>query len=217
MALQLNLLHEAQLEEKQRQRDPLKLGFLALILIGAAMVAYYMWNGYQTLQAKRQLAAVQREWAKVEPKVKEAAKRSAELTQTISTTRVLDEIIDQRFYWAPFLERVARCITPNIQLTSLDGSMGDANRLVNATLEGVAAATEPRAAAEDMRQLLIEQLSGLYPNAKVEFKSLEDLDTMANVAGVTVPMARYVLTVSFANSAVPEPTPTPAPARGKKR
>ena len=93
MALHLNLLHEEISEQRQRQRDPLKIGMMVLAGIGAVLFLYYMWNAYRTLEIKGRLSAVQAEWAKVEPKIVAAQKKSEELNGTISTTRVLDEMI----------------------------------------------------------------------------------------------------------------------------
>src|SRR4051794_39099225 len=86
MALQINLLHEQIAEKRQRQRDPLKLGMYALVVIGALMALFYMWRGYQTLEVKRRLSATQAEWARIEPKANLAQKRSAELNGIINTT-----------------------------------------------------------------------------------------------------------------------------------
>ena len=208
MALHLNLLHEEILEQRQRQRDPLKIGMLVLVSIGALLFLYYMWNAYRTLEIKGRLSAVQADWAKVEPKITAAKKKSEELTGTINTTRVLDEMIGNRFYWAPFLDRVARCVAPNTQLTGIDGGIGD-DKLVHVSIEGVAAGNEPRAAAEDLRQLVLEQLGKNYSAVSVEFKTLEDLDTIVNVAGANMPMARFVLSVNFNTPAAAKAASTP--------
>jgi hypothetical protein len=219
MALQLNLLHEEIAEQRQRQRDPLKIGMLALIGLGTLMVVFYMWKGYQTLEVKSRLASAQADWAKVEPNVTAAQKRSAELTGIINTTKVLDTMIEGRFYWGPFLQKLSRCVAPNAQLTSLDGSVNDDTKLVTVALEGVAAGREPRAAAEELRQLLNEQLSENYGNVSVEFKVLEDLDTIVNVAGANMAMARYSLNVGFnpVKGDAAKPGATPAPTRVPKR
>src|SRR3712207_9331386 len=94
MALHLNLLHEEIAAERQRQRDPLKIGMLVVATIGALLFMNYMWKGYQTLEMKSRLTAVEREWAKVEPKVTAAQKRSTELNGIVRTTKVLDGLID---------------------------------------------------------------------------------------------------------------------------
>jgi hypothetical protein len=195
MALQLNLLHEEISEERQRKRDPLKLGIIALCAFGAILFVYYGWNAYQTIQIKSRLNAAQAEWQRVEPKVTAAQKRAAELHQIIDSTRVLDRLIEGRFYWAPFLATISHCVAPNVQVTSLDGSTAEANHSVTVALEGVAAAREPRAAAEDLRQLLIEQLEKNYSGVKVSFKNLEDLDTLVNLGGVPTASARFVLNI----------------------
>lgn len=196
MALHLNLFHEQILEQKQRQRDPLKIGMLVLSSCGAMLFLYYAWVAVQTLEIKSRLGNVQREWKKVEPAVTAAQKRAADLSNTIKTTKVLDDYMESRFYWAPFLEKLSHCVAPNAQLNSLEGSW-DEEKGVSVTIEGVAAAREARAAAEDLRQLLNEQLSKSYRDVKVEFKTLEDLETFANISGVNMPMVRYILVITL--------------------
>ncbi|MEY2486196.1 MAG: hypothetical protein QOH39_1844 [Verrucomicrobiota bacterium] len=216
MALHLNLLHEEILEQRQRQRDPLKIGMMVLIGFGAMLFLYYSWNAYQTLAIKSRLAAVDREWAKVEPKVAAAEKRSNELNSIIKTTGVLDEYIDNRFFWGPFLEKVARCVAPNTALTSLEGTVLEEGKGVAVTIEGVAAAREPRSAAEDLRQMLGEQLAqGGYSEVKVEFKALEDLDTIVSVGGSSMAMAHYILAINFGTT--PKTASTPAPGRSPRK
>jgi hypothetical protein len=210
MALHLNLLHEEISEQRQRQRDPLKIGMMVLGALGALMLAYYMWKAYQTLEIRNRLSQVQHEWSKVEPKVTAAQKRSAELNSIISTTKVLDGIIDNRFFWAPFLEKLSRCVALNAQLTSIDGTVQEDK--VSVSIEGLAAGREPRAAAEELRQLLLEQLGQSYGEVKVEFKSLEDLDTIVNIGGSNLNMARFGLNVVFLTSAA-KPSPTPGRVR----
>ncbi len=218
MALNLNLLHEQILEQRQRQRDPLKLGMIFVGAIAALLFVNYLWNGYKALQTKHRLNVVQSEWAKVEPKVTAAQKRAEELTKIIDTTRVLDGFIDGRFYWAPLLENISRCVAPNNQLTSLEGSVLGENKGVSVTVDGVAAGREPRAAAEDLRQLLLEQLSQHYGDVKVEFKTLEDLDTIVNVGGSSLAMSRYVLNVTFNPASVTtgKAAVSPTPAATKR-
>jgi hypothetical protein len=215
MALHLNLLHEEFLEQRQRQRDPLKIGMMVLGALGALMLVYYMWNAYKTLEIRNRLSQVQHEWSKVEPKVTAAQKRSTELNSIISTTKVLDGIIDTRFFWAPFLEKLSRCVALNAQLTSIDGSVLDDSRIM-VTIEGLAAGREPRAAAEELRQLLLEQLGQSYSEVKVEFKSLEDLDTIVNIGGSNLNMARFGLNVNFATAAS-KPSATPVRTRTPKQ
>jgi hypothetical protein len=215
MALHLNLLHEEILEQRQRQRDPLKIGMMVLGALGAVMLLYYMWNAYKTLEIRNRLSQVQHDWSKVEPKVTAAQKRSAELNSIISTTKVLDGMIDSRFFWAPFLEKLSRCVALNAQLTSMDGTVQEDGR-ITVTLEGLAAGREPRAAAEELRQLLIEQLGQSYSEVKVEFKTLEDLDTIVNIGGSNLAMARFGLNVNFASAAA-KPAATPGRIRTPKQ
>jgi hypothetical protein len=208
MSLHLNLLHEEFQEQRLRQRDPLKIGMMVLGGIGALMFLYYMWNAYQTLGIRNRLNAVQHDWSKVEPKVTSAQKRSAELNSIISTTKVLDGMIDGRFFWAPFLEKLSRCVAMNAQITSVDGTVLEDNRGVNVMIEGLAAGREPRAAAEELRQLLLEQLGQSYHDVKVEFKTLEDLDTLVRIGGANMAMARFSVSASFSQTATVKPAAT---------
>ena len=217
MALHLNLLHEEILEHRQRQRDPLKIGMMVLAGFGAFLLIYYMFNAYRTLEIKSRLRAVERNWTKIEPEVTAAHNRVAELEGVIKTTRALDNYIENRFFWAPFLQKVSHCVPPNAQLTSLEASVLDENKGVSVSLEGVAAGREPRSVAEDLRQMLIEQLGQGYSGVKVEFKTLEDLDTIVNVGGTNMPMAHYLLAVNFNPGPMAKSAASPSPDRTRKR
>jgi hypothetical protein len=218
MALHLNLLHEQIFEHRQRQRDPLKIGILLLAGCGALLFLYYGWNAYRTLQTKVRKSAVERDWAKIEPAVTAAQKRVAELTSMINTLRVLDNYIDNRFLWAPFLEKISRCVAPNAQLTAIEGTVQEDkdNKGVTANIEGVAAAREPRSAAEDFRQMLLEQLGQNYRDVKVEFKALEDVESTTKIDGTAMPMAHYIIAVTFTLNSAPKPGPPSAPIKAKK-
>ena len=217
MALHLNLLHEEILEHRQRQRDPLKIGMMVLAGFGALLLLYYMFNAYRTLEIKSRLSAVERNWTKIEPEVTAADKRVAELEGVIKTTRALDNYIENRFFWAPFLQKVSHCVAPNTQLTNLEANILDENKGVSVSIEGVAAGREPRSVAEDLRQMLIEQLGHSYSGVKVEFKTLEDLDTIVNVGGTNMPMAHYLLAVIFNPSPTAKSGASPTPDHARKR
>jgi hypothetical protein len=215
MALHLNLLHEEIREQRQRQRDPLKIGMMVLGTLGALMFLYYIWNAYQVLGIRNQLNAEQHDWSKIEPKVTAAQKRSAELNGIINTTKVLDGMIDSRFFWAPFLEKLSRCVALNAQITSIDGIVLDDNKGVSVMIEGLAAGREPRAAAEELRQLLLDQLGQTFREVKVEFKTLEDLDTLVKIGGANMAMARFGLSASFNPTATAKAAPPPPRASTK--
>jgi hypothetical protein len=212
MALHLNLLHEEILQQRQRQRDPLKIGMMVLVAIGALMFLWYMGKAYQTLSIRNRLGTIQADWNKIEPKVTAAQKRSSELKTIIGTTKVLDDMIDRRFYWAPFLEKLSRCVALNAQITSIDGTVLDDDKNVSIMIEGLSAAREPRAAAEELRQLLLEQLGQSYHDVNIEFKTLEDLDTLVKVGGANMAMARFALNLTF-NPFAKGKTPTRTPRK----
>jgi hypothetical protein len=214
MALHLNLLHEQILEQRQRQRDPLKIGLLILVGLAVLLFLFYSWRGYQLLHSKSRLGALEHEWKKSEPALTAAKSRIEELNRAIKTTRTLDDYIDDRFLWAPFLQKMAGCVAPNMQLISLSGTVGDENKGIDVVIEGVAAGSEPRSVAEDLRQMLLDQLKQLYADVKAEFRSLEDIDQVAVIGGVQQQLARYILVLNLKPNA-PKPTPAPASARAR--
>jgi hypothetical protein len=181
------------------------------------MLLVYMWSAYRALGTRNKRNTLQNEWSKVEPNVTAAQKRSAELNNIIGTTKVLDGMIDNRFFWAPFLEKLSRCVALNAQITGVDGNV-DGNKSVNVIIEGLASGREPRAAAEELRQLLLEQLGQSYREVKVEFKALEDMDTLVNISGTSMSMARFGLSVTFnpSGGAVKGSLPS-APSRAPKK
>ncbi len=215
MPLTLNLLHEEVAERRKRKRDPLKLSMYVGVGIGALLALNYLWTGYRVLEIKSHLSQVQHDWEKVEPKVTAAQKRGEELNAIIDSTKTLDSLIDARYYWAPLLEKIARCVTPNVQLTNFDGSSAE-DSSITFTLDGMAAGSEPRAVAEDFRQMLLEQVGKEQQGAKVEFKALEDLDTVMPVGGSNVGVAHFVVAVEFNPHPAPTATPPPRRSRAKK-
>jgi hypothetical protein len=217
MALHLNLLHEEILEQRQRQRDPLKIGMQVLGGLGAVLVLYYIWNAYRTLEIKSHLATLNRNWTKVEPDVTAAQKRVQELNGVIKTTRALDDYIGNRFFWGPFLQKISECVAPNTQLTSLVGTVLEDNKGIEVVIEGLAAGREPRSVAEDLRQMLLEQLKQAYGDVKIEFKALEDLDQIVIVGGTHMAVAHYTLTIGWKQNSASKPVASPIPGRGRKK
>src|SRR2546423_10734500 len=176
MALHLNLLHEEILEQRQRQRDPLKIGMMVLAALGALMLAYYLWNAYKALEIRNRLSQAQHDWAKVEPKVTAAQKRSAELNSIISTTKVLDSMIEGRFFCGPFLEKLSRCVALNAQLTSIDGTVQDDGK-ISVVIEGLAAGRGTPGAAGRHSQRFFVEPSLRHTDVKVEITEVPHVPT----------------------------------------
>ena len=217
MPLQLNLLHEEISQERQRKRDPLKISMYVAAGLAGLLALNYLWSAYRTLTIKAHLSSVEHDWAKVEPQVTAAQKRAEQLNGIISTTRTLDQFIDNRFFWAPILEKISRCVTPNLQITNLDGVIEESNKAITISLEGTAAGREPRAVAEDFRQMLLEQIGKEQPGVKVEFRTLEDLDTLVNVGGNNAAAAHFIISVNLSTGAkAPPPGPAERKSKSKK-
>jgi hypothetical protein len=216
MPLQLNLLHEEISQERQRKRDPLKISMYVAAGLAGLLALNYLWSAYRTLSIRAHLSSIERDWSKAEPQVTAAQKRAEELNGIITTTKTLDQFIDNRFFWAPMLEKISRCVTPNLQITNLEGLIDEQSKAITISLEGTAAGREPRAVAEDFRQMLLEQVGQAQPAVKVEFKTLEDLDTLVSVGGTNVPAAHFIVSLSL-NSGSKSPASGPAERKGKSK
>ena len=216
MPLQLNLLHEEISQERQRKRDPLKISMYVAAGLAGLLALNYLWSAYRTLTIKAHLSAVERDWAKVEPQVSAAQKRAEQLNGIISTARTLDQFIDSRFFWAPILETISRCVTPNLQITNLEGAIDEQSKAITVSLEGTAAGREPRAVAEDFRQMLLEQLGKEQPGVKVEFRTLEDLDSLVSVGANNVAAAHFIIAVNL-NTGAKTPASGPAERKSKSK
>src|SRR5207244_11409844 len=105
------------------------------------------------------------------------------------------------------------------QLTSMEATVLDEEKGggVSVTIDGVAAAREPRSAAEELRQMLLEQLGKSYRDVKDEFKTLEDVETVDNLGGTNVPMSSYTLSVTFNPNAPAKPAANPPSGRKKQK
>jgi len=216
MPLQLNLLHEEISQERQRKRDPLKLSMYVAVALAGLLALNYLWSAYRTLTIKAHLSSIERDWSKVEPQVTAAQKRAEQLNAIITTTKTLDQFIDNRFFWAPMLEKISRCVTPNLQIINLEGLIDEQGKAITISLEGTAAGREPRAVAEDFRQMLLEQVGKEQPAVKVEFRTLEDLDTLVSVGGNNVPAAHFTVSVTLNTGSKP-PAPGPADRKSKSK
>ena len=216
MPLQLNLLHEEISQERQRKRDPLKLSMYVAVALAGLLALNYLWSAYRTLTIKAHLSSIERDWSKVEPQVTAAQKRAEQLNAIITTTKTLDQFIDNRFFWAPMLEKISRCVTPNLQIINLEGLIDEQGKAITISLEGTAAGREPRAVAEDFRQMLLEQVGKEQPAVKVEFRTLEDLDTLVSVGGNNVAAAHFTVSVTLNTGSKP-PAPGPADRKSKSK
>ena len=216
MPLTINLLHEEQFLLQQRKRDPLKLGFYALGAVAMLFFLYYAFRYASSGSIRSELRAKQAEWAKEEPKAKNAAARETELSAKLTAADAVSKRIENRFYWAPVLDVLLKTVPPNVQIVSLTGNNDSKADKVTVLLEGIVAGEVPRIAADQFRTLLTERLAKQYPGATGTFRSLDDTAATVNVGGRALPTARFTIEATFTKShAGPGATPAPEPYHPK--
>ena len=212
MPLTINLLHEEQYLLQQRKRDPLKLGLYALAGVAALFVLYYFVRLAAGSVTINEMHAREADWAKQEPLAAAAAKRETDLNAQIIAAASITHRIENRFYWAPLIELLARSVPPNVQLTGFTGSNeGKADR-ITLVLEGLAAGDVPRFAAEQFRTGIGNRLGKTYKNVTTAFRGLDETASNVPLNGKPTPTASFSIEVAFDNPSI-APAPTPVPER----
>ena len=211
MPLTINLLHEEQALNKQRKRDPLKLGLYALGGVAALFVAYYAYRLIGSSEISSELQARQTAWAREAPKEEAAEAQDKVFNQKLSVANLVSQRIDNRFYWAPLLANLQRAIPPNVQITRLTGASEPNAEKVTISLDGLVAGPIPRAAAEQFRTSLSDTLGRSYKGAAATFFSLDETASTVTLGSKQVPTARFTIEVKVDRAAsLPVLAATPA-------
>jgi hypothetical protein len=218
MSLHLNLLHEIETQRAISRRDPLKITGYAMGVIGALFAIYYFVEFGKMTVAKSALNGWQKQLNAVEPEAKKAAVREAELKAAIENNEQLVKYIENRFYWAPVLEVVAKLTPKDIQITKLSGNAtGEQFKQIKINLDGISAGADPRRVAEDFRQSLADTLAKTYKNADATFRQLEDGTESVTLDGKAVPTAIFAINIQFDFGTPPPATPALGTTRKDKK
>jgi len=220
MALHLNLYHEIQTQNLQRQRDPLKLGMLVLLLVAIGFVGYYFYRLQGSSVLNNQAARLQTDWLVLEPKAKQAEAREAELLGRAKLKDALVSRMEDRCLWGPILDSVAQGVPREVQIKTLEAGRvmnGDKVRVVSFVLSGIACGAEPRRSAEDFRVAFNRRLSERFKSVnsvpKDGFRSLDDKDERVELDGQNYPTAGFVVAYE---AALDEAAPAPTPAKTRR-
>ena len=208
--LHLNLYNELQKQEQARQRDPVKLVALGVVLFVLLLISYYGYRRSVVAGLETQIGGIKDEWARLGPQQIAAHAREVELLAQQKINQALIDRLQGRFFWAPFMERFGKEVPPFIQITSFTGSAPARGKPIGVLIAGVAAGAQPRSVAEQFRNALQQKLAPFYDGMEVVFdsNSLEDSTQTVAINGQTLATATFRMRLSFK----PEPPPTPTPA-----
>jgi Tfp pilus assembly protein PilN len=210
MAIRLNLYHEVLRAKRQEQYDPLKISFLALLVVSICLAGYYFIQLSKTGSVRAAFAAQKAEFDRLSPLAKQAAEREKSLTEEIELARRVTERMENRFYWAPVFESVAAAVPPNVQITKLSGDCSrDKGSQCQVTMEGIAAGQEPRAAAEEMRRSIAERLGAKYAGTSATFRNMDDSTESVRLDGKVLPTVVFTIHVTFKAEIEPVPAQKP--------
>ncbi|HWL52455.1 MAG TPA: hypothetical protein VNQ90_08475 [Chthoniobacteraceae bacterium] len=214
MAFHVNLFHEIHTEAHQRARDPAKLAGLGLAVIALFLIGFYVYRMNAVGQLTKKQSAMERQWSSLQPKMKKAEKDAVTLTQQKAINEVLIARLDNRFYWAPFLERLTQSVPPHVQVTSLSGEWDPGSRKAELFLSGIAAGEQPRVEAEAFRVGLEKELGAFYSEVSARFDahSLEETQQVIEHEGQQLRTARFRIRLAF-KPAAPAPAPKEPLAR----
>jgi hypothetical protein len=208
MPLHLNLYHEIQFRELERRRDPLKFGFIGLGIVVALLAGWYGIRMMSVSAAKKQLATLEAEWADVSAKLATAEAKATDSKALITASEAIRSSVENRFLWAPKLERLFGLITPEIRLTLVEGSIADAKTgAFTARIHGEAADPEnPQRAAENFRKRLIDLLGERAGSSDATYasRSLDESPDRVKLAGRDAAKVSFVIDASVSGTATPE-------------
>ena len=202
MALHLNLYHEIHKQAERERRDPFKIAGLAGVVVLLCLVIWYSYRVSAVRKVEFNRNLLQADWSKLEPQMKAAIENEGRSLTRQKTNQALLERIQERFYWAPLLDKLAAITPEYIQITTITGELGankENKKTVMLLVRGVAAGGQPRTVAEEYRRTLEERFTEKYGEASAVFdaNSLEDGVETVNLDGETLPTAMFRIRVQF--------------------
>ncbi|MDD5350692.1 MAG: hypothetical protein PHQ12_10825 [Chthoniobacteraceae bacterium] len=202
MAFHLNFYHEIHKQEERNRRDPVKLAWLGGLVLVICMALWYFYRLSEVSAVEARRNEVRRTWASLEPQGKDATGEEARLLALQKSNEELIARLHGRFYWAPFLEKLAAATPPFVQIVSLTGDLEagrDKKQMVTVVVRGLSAGAQPRTAAEAYRRSLQESLGGIGTDISVVFdgNSLEDGAETVQFDGQALATASFRLRVQF--------------------
>jgi Tfp pilus assembly protein PilN len=215
MPLHVNLYHEVQQQERARQRDPVRLTMLGLLIICIGFVANYFVVLEREHSISIRYGLLQSQWAKIEPKAKDAKARQDELNAEIAASDAMMKAVDSRIYWAPVLGEVLKTVPRSVQLTHVGGESPADETLPDSvlTITGISSSPEPRQEAETVRTALNASLGTQYKKVTSIFKDLDDSDQFVMLDGRHLPTASFTMEFQIQ---VRDPVGAAAPAPARK-
>lgn len=202
MAFSLNLYHEILSEQMERKRDPLKLGLAALgiVVLGFAAYGSLRWSHASGQHAA--LAATEREWRDLQPKIAEAKGRKTEVEKLLEASKAIDMLKAGRVSWASALALLFRTIPPEVQLRTFQADSTltvpkdpSAKPVLSVwmVLGGLAAGPEPRTVAEDLRKALAAAFEERYPGVRASFSNnqLNESEETVRLNGEELPTVTF--------------------------
>ena len=232
MAFHLNLYHEIHKQAARERRDPFKLAMLAGIVFMLLLTFWYFYRMTSVGSLETKSRNMAHQWTKLEPQLKASIEEEPKLLARQGSNQALVERLQNRFYWAPFLERLAAAAPSHVQIVALNGDVEvkevdtkeksegkkAKQKTMTMLLRGVAAGTQPRTAADEFRLSLRKVFSEFYSEVSAEFdaNSLENGVEMVQLEGEPLGTATFRIRLSF-KPAVPPAPPTPEKSPAPKK
>jgi Tfp pilus assembly protein PilN len=195
MPLHVNLYHEIQRQELARQRDPLRLGMLAVLVIAIGFVVNYFIVMERGHSVAVRYNTLNDEWTELQPKATAAKSRQDELNSEIAASAAMMQSVESRLLWAPVLDEILKTVPRTVQLTHLSAEAPSNDKATNSTLSvsGLSSAVEPRKEAENLRMAMGASLGKKFKHVASVFKSLDDSDQYVMLDGRRLPTASFTI------------------------
>ena len=212
MFILTNLYHEVHQTERERKRDPLKLGLYLMTLIGIVMVGYYFLRMSQIHASTADYRTARGEWTKLEGEQTDAAKKETEGNALIANALKLFKDIEQQPQVTPLLNALGRLTGKNIQLIKfsfgVEGNKGLAIvQGVNYALETKDGENSARPMSEEYR-LALNNMDTERDDYVARFTSLDEAEP-AVFDGEKYVGANFTITIQFTPKGITEVAPNP--------
>lgn len=205
MAIHINLLHEQKTQQKQAERDPLKLGMLGMLVVAMLLGGYYTWKKAELSTVQSALEEARIEFDKLKPVIAKYEQDKAGYEAKVAVQTEIVKRIDERFFWAPAFEVVAKSMPVKVQITRMEGNAS--TETVTLRISGMVAESEPEKAADKLRVSLMEGMQRIYDGVAGEFSDLKEHEGTIKFAGKEFPAADFEILLKL-NRRAPGPVAT---------
>lgn len=216
MPIRINLFHEEEKALRERQRDPVKLGLLATLLLILCQLVYWLILSGSAASKNAQLGGLRAEWEKLKGPTEEGEGKIEAMKTQMEAFELINRKVSSRAFWAPVLQQLLEGARRDVQLTEVNGAVSQEGNM-RLAIHGITAGQEPRSVAEYLRETLEKALKTVHPETTTRFELLDENPDLIEINGRKFRNARFIIDCRMVNAAAKPPEPPPPPRHPQTR